>query len=262
MDRYTAVRQAYARQVTVAAPDPRLRAAFAAVPRERFLSAPDLPPTQVYADTTLALGPCGINTGQPSLHAECLAALGLHPDETVIHVGAGMGYYTAILAHLVAAVEAFELEPELARRAQANLAEYPGVRLHARSGAEPPLPPGDVVYVNCGATAPLPLWLDALRPGGRLLLPLTAGDGSGRMLLLHRPQQPGSWPARFLSPVLFIACHGTRDPVESSRLESAFARGGSHTVRSFRRNSAPDATAWCATPAWWLSTAPAAAPAG
>ena len=38
------------------------------------------------------------------------------------------------------------------------------------------LPPCDVIYVSAAATAPLDNWLDALRPGGRLLFPLTPAD--------------------------------------------------------------------------------------
>ena len=43
----------------------------------------------------------GINNGQPSLHAQALDALGVREGETIVQVGAGAGYYTAILATLV-----------------------------------------------------------------------------------------------------------------------------------------------------------------
>ena len=45
----------------------------------------------------------GINNGQPSLHAQSIAALELKEGETVVQIGAGAGYYTAILAELVGA---------------------------------------------------------------------------------------------------------------------------------------------------------------
>ena len=42
-----------------------------------------------------------INNGQPVLHAVGLSALNPQPGEMAVHIGAGTGYYTAILARLV-----------------------------------------------------------------------------------------------------------------------------------------------------------------
>ena len=44
-----------------------------------------------------------IEAATAELHARCLDALALRKGEAVLHVGAGAGYYTAILAHLVGA---------------------------------------------------------------------------------------------------------------------------------------------------------------
>jgi protein-L-isoaspartate(D-aspartate) O-methyltransferase len=58
-----------------------------------------------------------MNIGQPSLHAHCLDALPPQSGQTVLQVGAGSGYHTAILADLVGSrgqVHAFEIDPELA----------------------------------------------------------------------------------------------------------------------------------------------------
>src|SRR5262249_28582414 len=115
-----------------------------------------------------------------------------------------------------------------------------------------------------GATAPLDLWLDALRPKGRLLFPLTPDGpngtpGAGGMLLITRPPQDNdrqdAFDARFIMPVLFIPCAGARDEETARRLAEAFQRGDMKNVRSLRRNSAPDETCWCAGNGWWLSTA-------
>lgn len=281
MDRLAAYRERFARQVTARAGwpvgDGRLEAAFRETPREKF-SGPgpwracsahgqagraSTDPAVLYQDATIALTAGGINNGQPSLHAQCLAALQPQIGETVVHVGAGGGYYTAILARLVGAdraggghVEAYEVEPELARLASANLAEFPGVNVEARSGAVGPLSLCDIVYVNCGATAPLPLWLDALRPGGRLLLPLTAEGGVGVMLLAKRPNGYGdaiAWPARVVVPVLFIGCEGARGREEERALGAALARGGGSAVRWLWRAAPPDGSAWCAGRGWWLT---------
>jgi len=58
-------------------------------------------------------------------------------------VGAGTGYYTAILAMLVGAgghVDAYEIEADLAARAAANLSSLPQVSVHAQSALQPNLP--------------------------------------------------------------------------------------------------------------------------
>ena len=112
------VREAYARDVTAAVHEARLHDAFAAVPREKFLgpgpwkiaeprrggyvtSASD-DPSLVYVDALIALDAAhGINNGEPSAHAGWIAALDPKPGERVLHIGAGTGYYTAILAELV-----------------------------------------------------------------------------------------------------------------------------------------------------------------
>jgi protein-L-isoaspartate(D-aspartate) O-methyltransferase len=88
----------------------------------------------------------------------CIATLAPKKGERVIHVGAGTGYYTTLLAKLVGesgVVDAYEIEPKLAQRATDNLATFPNVTVHGRSGAEETLPACDVLYVNAGATEPL-----------------------------------------------------------------------------------------------------------
>ena len=189
-------------------------------------------PARLYEDVLVAIDARrGINNGQPSLHAQSIDALALKEGETVVQIGAGAGYYTAILARLVGPagkVVAYEIEPDIAARARANLAAYAQVEVRARSGVED-LPKADAIYVNAAAH-PLRAWLDALNVGGRLLFPLQAARSSGAMLLVTRPESGDVWPARFLSPVVFIACEGAQDPAigaaSSTRRSAAAARGG------------------------------------
>lgn len=247
----------------------RLEAAFRSTPREKFLgpgpwraftasgyiAIPAEHPELVYQDITVALdADRHINNGQPSLHALCLAALTVQASDRVLHIGAGTGYYTAILAQLApqGTVTGLELDPELARRAAENLAEYPNTRLEGRSGAEGELPQSDVIYVNAGATRPLEAWLRALRPGGRLVFPLTGGHGTGAMLLVTRGPDDAPWPAHMLLPVAFIDCEGARDPEEEKRLNAAFERGQWRSVRTLHRGTEPAADAWVVGNGWRL----------
>jgi protein-L-isoaspartate(D-aspartate) O-methyltransferase len=276
MDRLEAHRIWFARLVTanagVPATERRLLDAFASTPRERFvgpgpwqvftrlgyIQTPSDDPALLYQDITVALKSAEqINNGQPTLHAVSLAALGVQEGEEVVHVGAGTGYYSAILAALAGptgSVLAYEIDAELAGRATANLAAYRNVSVAHRSGTDGPLPPCDVLYVSAGATAPLDPWLDALRPGGRLLFPLTASQGAGAMLLV-RGTRSARFAARFVCGAMFIPCVGARDDETARKLSEAFKRGDMANVRSLRRgDEAPDATCWCSGQGWWLSS--------
>ena len=165
-------------------------------------------------------------------------------------------YYTTVLAKLVGesgAVDAYEIEPELARRARENLAVFPHVTLHTRSGAEGPLPVCDVLYVNAGATEPMAVWLDALRPNGRLLFPMTPAEGYGGMLLVTKDEE-GGFAARFLMQVQFIPCVGARNERLRQRLTDIFRKGDWKKVRSLHRNNEPNESCWCSGSGWWLST--------
>jgi protein-L-isoaspartate(D-aspartate) O-methyltransferase len=272
-------RQFFADLITAAVgmPKSRLTSAFSVTPRERYLGpgpwkvftgrgyteTPADDPVFLYQDIVVALKEeGGINNGQPTLHALCLAALNAKEGETVVHIGAGAGYYTAVLAELAGPsghVFAYEIDQDLAGRAAGNLSGLANVTVHACSGTESVLPECDAIYVNAGVTAPLESWLDALRPSGRLLFPLTPdgeGDvpGVGGMLLITRNEND-RWNARFLCPVMFIPCVGARDPETACKLAEAFRRGDLKAVRSLRRKTQPDDTCWCSGDGWWLSTA-------
>jgi protein-L-isoaspartate(D-aspartate) O-methyltransferase len=267
----------YARLVTAAAGVPdatRLVAALASVPREQFIgpgpwrvmtptgyiTTPNDDPALLYQDIVVSLAGEGpINNGQPSLHAACLAALDPVIGETAIHIGAGTGYYTAILAHLVGAqgrVTAYEVEPPMAARATRNLAPLPNVTVQGRSGSDIQLPRCDLIYVSAGATRPLDTWLDALKVGGRLLFPLTPAEGIGGMLLATR-QTTHHFRARFVSPAMFIPCVGARDDATAHGLSEVFRTKDTADVRMLYRDEPPDDTAWFSGEGWWLSTASA-----
>jgi protein-L-isoaspartate(D-aspartate) O-methyltransferase len=274
----------FARFITAkgGARDKRIETAFAKVPREVFvgpapwfifspvsagmrrfattyIETPDDDPAFLYQDSLVGLDPDrGINIGEPSSHAMWLDALSPQPGETVLQVGAGSGYYTAILAELVGQkghVHAFEIDQAMARRAQDNLALYPWAELHATSGVAEDLPKADAVYVNAGITQPSWAWLDALNPGGRLLFPLQPEGGFGGMLLICKPRDGGlSWAARFVSRAGFIGCDGLQVAQTGRELTEAFAGGEWSRVQSFRLDEHPDESCWFNGGDWWLST--------
>lgn len=263
-------RAAYARAIAKSAgvTDARVIEAFATVPREDFLGpgpwklfrgeyreTESADARLLYQDVLVALAEDRrINNGQPSLHIKLIDALDVAAGERIVHVGAGTGYYTAILAELTGRggiVDAYEIEEDLAAKAAVNLARWPHVRVHARSATEGVLPGADIVYVNAGATHPLRIWLDALKDGGRLMFPLTTDNGMGFMLLVTR--RGDAFAARAICPVGFITCIGGIDEKASAAFQDALSRGGAGDVRSLRRDDVADADTWLAGDGWQLS---------
>jgi protein-L-isoaspartate(D-aspartate) O-methyltransferase len=193
-DEMTIVRRAYAKLIVHAgrASDPRLEAALATLRREDFMfpgpwqlmrfpggyqETPNDDPIYLYQDTPVALLPAKrLNNGQPSFLTSLISLGRLQEGEHAIHIGTGTGYYTAVISHLAGSsgqVTGIEREPELAARATANLRSYANVRMIAGDGASRALDPADVIYVNAGASRIADTWLDAMKPGGRMVLPLT-----------------------------------------------------------------------------------------
>jgi protein-L-isoaspartate(D-aspartate) O-methyltransferase len=191
-----------------------------------------------------------LNNGEPAALLRWLDDLSLAPGERVLHVGCGVGYYTALAAAAVPGgrVLGVELDPRLAELARRRLARTPNAAVLAADGSAGAAGPFDAIFVNAGATEPLSAWRGALAPGGRLLLPLTTplrqeGFGAGWMLLLTRLAR--GFGARFTSTVAVIDCTGARTPEGGRRLRGAYERGGQERVRSLREDAhAPAADCW------------------
>lgn len=215
--------------------------AFASVPRERFMGpgpwliqswgehwfTEEADPRHVYHDTLIALDTAKhINNGQPSLWAHYLDRVGMRPGESVLHLGCGTGYYSAIMAEIVGLagkVVAVEIEPQLAERARIALAPWPQVTVLCRDGSHGPFDPADVVVASAGASQPVPAWLAAVKPEGRLLFPLTTAEGSGIMALLRRISEE-TFAALLQGGVTFIGFQGASDSESGARLAGALKR--------------------------------------
>jgi protein-L-isoaspartate(D-aspartate) O-methyltransferase len=259
-------------------------AAFGAVPRELFAgpgpwrilspmrmgkywSTDSADPRHLYHDVLVTIDEArGINNGQPSLWAALYDELDLRRGERVVHVGAGVGYYSAILAEIVGStgqVTALEIDADLAAKAARNLAHgWPQARVLTADGfayrADDPV---DAIVVNAGVSHLSLAWLDALAPeNGRLLVPLTNPDRRGGFLLITRQAgQAHRYPARYVSWTGIIPCIGGRNDAAEERLKAALAKSEFGAIRSLRRPpEEPDATCWLAGEGWWLSTAPVA----
>jgi protein-L-isoaspartate(D-aspartate) O-methyltransferase len=200
-----------------------------------------------------------LNNGEPAALLRWLDELALAPGDRVLHIGCGVGYYTAIAAAAVPGgrVLGVEVDPRLAELARRRLARTPNAAVLAGDGSLAAAGRFDAIFVNAGATEPLPAWRGALAPGGRLLLPLTApmrrkGFGAGWMLLVTR--RAHGFAARFTSTVAVIDCTGARTADGDRRLRAAYERGGHERVRSLREEThAPAADCWLHAESFCLS---------
>jgi len=145
-----------------------------------YLTTPTADPVYLYQDALVGIRPEKLlNNGQPSFLTFLISLGRLRAGEHAVHIGAGVGYYTAVMAHLTGEtgrVTAIEFEPDLADRAAANLSPSAHVQVIEGDGAKVPLAPTDVIFVNAGVAKPVESWLDGLKDGGRLVLPMTVSS--------------------------------------------------------------------------------------
>lgn len=254
---------------------PAILAAFATVPRERFVGpgpwmiqssgthwfTESADPRNVYRDGLIVLNAAKhLNNGQPSLWAYHLSLLDVRPGVRILHLGCGTGYYTAILAELTGPggkVTAVEIDAGLASRARIALEPWPQVTVVRADGSHGPFDPADVIVVSAGATHPLPAWLAALEPEGQLLFPLTSTHGPGTMAYLTR-KSADHFAAMLCGSVFFVDFDGARDPAVSSELAKALNRDHGASVRSLRCNPhQKDDTCWLHGNGWCFSRRPA-----
>ena len=114
-----------------------------------------------------------------------------------------------------------------------SLAPWPHVTVEHGDGCGGPFEPADVIVASAGATHPPAAWLAALKPGGRLLFPLTPDTGSGAMAHLTRTGAE-SFAARLVFGAHFIPFSGARDRDISRQLAHALHRDQGAGVRSLR----------------------------
>jgi protein-L-isoaspartate(D-aspartate) O-methyltransferase len=166
--------------------DQRLLRAIACVPRAEFV--PPQYRRDAYLDEPIPIGYDQVTT-QPSLVAAMVEALALEGDESVLEVGTGHGFQTALLSRLARRVFSIERIPDLAEVARRNLERH-GVRnaevvVGDGTAGLPERAPFDAIVVSAAFTrVPEPL-VAQLRDGGRLVQPIGRG-GSDQVTLFER----------------------------------------------------------------------------
>jgi protein-L-isoaspartate(D-aspartate) O-methyltransferase len=168
--------------------DERVLAAMFRVPRHEFVSEEHR--DQVYDDHPIPIGE-GQTISQPYIVAIMLEALALDPSDTVLEIGTGSGYQTALLAELVRQVYSVERYASLARAAQATLARlgFNNVEVVLGDGSRglPDRAPFDAIVVSAAAPQIPPPLFEQLREGGRMVIPV--GPAHAQELQLARKHE-------------------------------------------------------------------------
>jgi len=165
--------------------DAKTLAAMRSVPRHLFVP-PELT-RSAYDDRPLPIGH-GQTISQPYIVAFMTEALGLKGGETVLEVGAGSGYQSAVLSRIAAKVFGIEIVEPLATEAKQRMARlgYKNVEIRAGDGYAgwPEHAPFDAILVAAAAPrVPEPLKRQ-LKDGGRLILPV--GDQVQELRIVTR----------------------------------------------------------------------------
>lgn len=158
--------------------DHALGSAFEATPRKAF--TPAIYAADAYADRLIPL-PCGQTMEAPTVLAQIIQAAKLSKDATVLEIGVGSGYLSALLARLARRVVGLERYRSLAEAARQALegqriSNVDVVLADGLSGWRAAAPYQAIIATGSVESLPQP-WLDQLATGGHLIAPVGPAAG-------------------------------------------------------------------------------------
>lgn len=191
--------------------DERVMAVMGKVPRHEFI--PIELKSYAYANVPLPIG-YGKTISQPFIVALMTDLLDLQPDDTVLEIGTGLGYQTAILAELAGKVYSMEIVDELAALARKRLDRlgydnvvtcinngYHGWSEHA---------PFDKLIVTAAPDLIPPPLINQLKAGGKMVIP--AGLADAQQLMLVEKDPAGRVSTKEILAVRFTSLEDGEEP--------------------------------------------------
>ena len=190
--------------------DGRVMAAMEKVPRHEFV--PIEFRAYAYANIPLPIG-FAKTISQPFIVALMTDLLEITPDDTVLEIGTGLGYQSAILAQLARKVYSIEIIEELGREAKQRLRRQGCINVELKiangyHGWSEHAPFDKVIVTAAPDLIPPPL-IQQLKTGGKLVIPAGLPDAQ-TLILVEKPRNGGITTKEIL-------------PVRFSQLESAEA---------------------------------------
>lgn len=184
---------------------PAVLAAMRAIDRRAFIAAD----FHLEADRDTPVPTChGQTISQPSLVAQMLTALQLEAGMRVLDIGAGSGYVSALLAHLVGStghVVAIERQGDLIVRARSVLNRLaPAIDLRHGDGLHllADCPQFDRIHVGCACDRIPRAWKDRLAEGGLMMVPVGPLCADQDLTMIRRQGQ--RWEASVVATVRFV----------------------------------------------------------
>jgi protein-L-isoaspartate(D-aspartate) O-methyltransferase len=191
---------------------PAVEAALRAVPRHEFVRPEDV--GRAYKNKPLSIGH-GQTISQPFIVALMTDLLDLPADSkgsaSLLEIGSGCGYQSAVLSELAQAVAALEIVPEISHASQARLQRlgYDTVTVKTGDGALgwPERAPFDGIIVAAAAGAAPPALVAQLKPGAKLVIPIGRA-GATQDLTVISTNAAGEVESNKILPVAFVPFTG------------------------------------------------------
>ena len=194
--------------------DPRVMAVMRKVPREEFVplelryAAFDNGPLPIGHEQTIS---------QPYIVALMTDLLRPRPDHTILEIGTGSGYQTAILSLLCRQVYTVEMVPELSKAAKRRFEEmgYDNIKAQTGNGylGWQEHAPYDGIIVTAAAGHIPPALVKQLKPGGRLVIPVGQPYSHQELMLVEKDLE-GNSHMRDILGVAFVPLVETPPPSE------------------------------------------------
>lgn len=188
--------------------DERVLDAIGKVPRHEFVPESERP--YAYENRPLPIG-YGQTISQPYIVAIMTELLKPKKTDRVLEVGTGSGYQAAILAELVDSVYTIEIIEELSQKAAGNLKRTGYDNVHTRTGDgyygwETAAPFDGIVVTAVASHIPPPL-IKQLKPGGRMIIPVSAQFMTQYLVLVTKAGD-GKISTQQIIPVRFVPLTG------------------------------------------------------
>jgi protein-L-isoaspartate(D-aspartate) O-methyltransferase len=248
--------------------DPRVMAAFAAVPREYFhylYSEHRATPGEAYEDPpkTWALGYGSVLSdylGQAYMTQACKP----QPGDVTLEIGTGSGFQSSLLSRIVKTAYSIEIIEPIGKAVGRIFAPLGYTNVHTRVGdgfyGWPEVSGGfDIIIVTCAATFAPPDLFKQLKPGGRLVIPIGQPFKHGQILYIYTRDAEGKIRSRRDIGVYFIPMTGAiqkSHPASASVSQASVPAGSGPAVPAAPPPSAPASSSPPSSP----SSSPLAAP--